>query len=312
MKIAFVFPGQGSQYVGMGRELYENYPEARDIFQTADNSLGIELSDLCFNGPEEELIKTANTQPAILTASIAALAVVNSRGIKAQVAAGHSLGEYSALVAAGALQFADAVKVVQMRGRFMQEAAPLGTAGMAAVLGLDGEAVDRVCREASRYGVVEPANFNSPGQVVIAGALEALEKAMEMAKAAGAKRVVKLPVSGPFHSSLMAPAAERLAAELAKVTLSDPLIPVVVNVSAQVVSDRQEVYSSLIKQVSSSVRWEESVEKMVALGVTHFIEVGPGKVLAGLIKKIAREAEILNIEDCASLEKALDKLREVS
>lgn len=312
MKLAAIFPGQGSQYIGMGKDLYTNYRLAREVFQEADEVLGFPLSKLIFEGPEEELNKTVNTQPAILTTSIACWRVLaQEEGFIPAAAAGHSLGEFSALVAVGALSFADAVALVRKRGQLMQEAAPLGTAGMAVILGLENEKVVEVCREASSVGIVEPANFNCPGQVVISGLNPALEKAMELAKAAGAKRALPLAVSGPFHSSLMKPAGEGLALELAKITIKDPRVPVMANVTAEYIREKAVIQESLVKQVSSSVRWEESVRAMAASGITSFVEIGPGKVLSGLVKKITKEVLILNVEDKASLEKTLANLKEV-
>ncbi|MDD2554280.1 MAG: ACP S-malonyltransferase [Desulfotomaculaceae bacterium] len=313
MKIAYVFPGQASQYAGMGKEFYQEYPEAAAIYQKADEALGFSLSRLCFEGPQEELNLTANTQPAVLTTSAACLAVLsNIGGLVPGAVAGHSLGEYTALVAAGSLVFEDAVRLVRKRGQYMQEAVPVGAGGMAAILGLSTELVAEACLQASAAGVVEAVNLNCPGQVVIAGDTAGLEAAGPLLKAAGARRVAPLPVSAPFHSSLMIPAGKRLAADLEQVTVADPQIPVVANVSADLVCTGQEVKDSLIKQVYSPVRWEECVLKMISLGVDTFIEVGPGKVLSGLIKKISRDVTILNVEDRASLEKILALTREVS
>lgn len=313
MKIAFVFPGQGSQYVGMGKELCAKYPEAAAVYEQADASLGFSLSRLCFEGPREELDHTAITQPAVLTTSIACLAALQKAGVPAPAAvAGHSLGEYSALVAAGSLSFSDAVRLVRKRGQFMQEAVPLGVGGMAAVMGLIGKEVAAVCQTAGGTGVVEAANLNCPGQVVIAGTNEGLNAAEPLLKEAGARRVIPLAVSAPFHSSLMLPAGERLAAELEQVTLSEPLLPVVANVSADYVSTAPEIKASLIKQVSSPVRWEECIMRLVDDGIKTFIEVGPGKVLSGLNKKICRDVLQFNVEDLASLEKVLALTKEVS
>ncbi len=313
MSIAYVFPGQGSQYEGMGLDFFLSFAEAAQIFQRANEALGFSLTDLCFEGPEEELNKTANTQPAVLTASIACLEVFRQAGAPAPFAlAGHSLGEYTALVAAGSLSFEDAVRLVRKRGQYMQEAVPLGTGGMAAVMGLSGAEVVEVCRRASAEGVVEAVNLNCPGQVVVAGDSAGLKAAQVLAKEAGAKRFVPLPVSAPFHSSLMVPAGEKLAGDLAKIVINDPEVKVVANVSADYVRTASEVREALIKQVYSPVRWEESIRRLISDGVNTFIEIGPGKVLSGLIKKISREVKVYNIEDQASLEKVLALQGEVS
>ena len=301
----FVFPGQGSQYVGMGRDFYENDDRAREIFQLAGEVLGIELSKLCFEGPAEELQKTEFAQPAILTVSVACLEMLRQSGLRPVAAAGHSLGEYAALVAAGSLAFADAVRLVRQRGRYMQEAVPLGRGGMVAVLGLSGPEVVAVCRQAGPAGIVEAANLNCPGQVVIAGELGALKHAAGLAREAGARRCLDLPVSAPFHSSLMQPAGFKLAKELAGVPVADPQIKFVANVSADYVYSAAAVRNNLIAQVSSPVRWEESVRRLLTDGLTTFIEVGPGKVLTGLIKKIDKNAVTCNVEDRASLEHVL-------
>lgn len=311
-KPAFVFPGQGSQAVGMGKELYDLYPAAQAVFKEADAALGFSITELCFGGPEEELRKTYNTQPAILTVSVACQRILAEKGLAPAIVAGHSLGEYSALVAAGALEFADAVRLVRKRGQFMQEAVPLGEGGMAAILGMDRDRIIEICNSVqAKTGPVQAVNFNCPGQVVIAGATKAVEEAAEAMKAAGAKRVVPLPVSAPFHSTLMKPAAERLAAELDKITVADAKIPVVVNVSGQIVTKGDSIKASLVEQAASPVLWEDCVARIINSGANIFIETGPGKVLTGFTKKIAKDAETLNVEDDASLQKTLDYFREV-
>ncbi|GIO06305.1 malonyl CoA-acyl carrier protein transacylase [Brevibacillus reuszeri] len=309
-KIAFVFPGQGSQFVGMGQALSEQSPAARQIFEEADAALGFSLSQLCFEGPEDELKLTANTQPAILTASIAVLAALKEKqpDFSPAFVAGHSLGEYSALVAAGALSFADAVKTVRSRGQFMEEAVPAGQGAMAAVLNMDRAALHAVCEEVTASGhPVQLANLNSPGQIVISGSAEGVKLAGEQAKAAGAKRVLPLNVSGPFHSSLMQPAADKLQAVLADVSVQDAAVQVIANVTARPVTEAATIVNSLIQQVSAPVLWEDSVQWMVEQGVTTFVEIGPGKVLAGLIKKIApADTTIISVQDMDSLNELLD------
>jgi len=312
-KIAFIFPGQGSQTVGMGKELYERFDAAKVVFDAADEALGFSITNMCFNGPEGELRKTFNTQPAILTVSIALYEVLKEYGIKPNIVAGHSLGEYSALVAAGALSFGDAVQLVRKRGQLMQEAVPLGAGSMAAILGLERQIVIDICQEAeAKFGAVQAVNFNCPGQIVIAGGKEAVERASEMLKAVGAKRAIMLPVSAPFHSTLMKPAAQQLAIELSKITVYNATIPVVANVNGQIITNALEIKESLVKQADHPVEWEECIAQIAKFGATAFVEVGPGKVLSALTKKITKEVDNLNVEDSISLEKTLDYFKEVN
>ncbi|MBF0644173.1 ACP S-malonyltransferase [Desulfuromonas acetoxidans] len=300
--LAFIFPGQGAQHAGMGKELSENFSVAREVFEEANDALGFDLAKMCYEGPEEDLKLTANTQPAILTMSVAALRVLQQESdLQADFVAGHSLGEYSALVASGGMTFADAVCTVRQRGTFMQQAVPVGEGAMAAVLGVDGETLEKICAEAAGDQIVSPANFNSPGQIVIAGHTAAVERAIELAKENGAKKAMPLPVSAPFHCALMKPAGEQLAGVLDAVTLSALAIPVVTNVEASANSDMARVKSLLVSQVSAPVRWDESVRYMVEQGVERFIEIGPGKVLCGLIKRIERRMPVANVENLASL-----------
>jgi [acyl-carrier-protein] S-malonyltransferase len=309
-KIAFVFPGQGSQAVGMAQDVAGRFPEIKALFDKADARLGYQLSNIIFNGPAETLTLTENAQPAILTASVAMLSLLEKEGLVPDYVAGHSLGEYSALVAAGALDFEDAVYAVRMRGLYMEEAVPAGTGAMAAVLGLDAARLAEVCDEVSRSGdLVQLANLNSPGQIAISGTKAGVEKASAAAKEAGAKRVIPLNVSGPFHSELMKPASEKLKAVLEDIAIADARVPVVANVTADLVTDRGMIKELLLRQIYSPVRWIESVEKLVALGVDTFVEVGPGKVLAGLIKKIERSARVLNVNDYESFEKTVADLK---
>ena len=314
MPLAYIFPGQGSQYAGMGRDLSERFPAARTVFEEADDALGFALSKLCFEGPEDELQLTENTQPAILTTSVAALRAMESEGFAApEYVAGHSLGEYSALVAANALTLTAAVRIVRLRGQYMQEAVPFGAGAMAAILGADLRAVESACEEARGGQVCSPANVNSPGQVVIAGDAAAVERAIEILKSRGAKRAIKLNVSAPFHCALMKPAEERLAADLEGVEFSNLGVPLVANVDAAPTRNGLEARAKLVRQVSSPVRWQESVERLAGeCGVETFVEVGPGKVLSGLVRKTASGARCLNVEDKLSLEATREALREVA
>jgi [acyl-carrier-protein] S-malonyltransferase len=292
----------------MGRELAESFGGAREVFEAADRALGFSLSKLCFEGPTEELQLTANTQPAILTVSAAAAAVLEEKGVRAEYVAGHSLGEYSALVAAGALRLSDAVQLVRKRGQYMQEAVPVGQGAMAALLGMEAAAVEEVCREAAQGEVISPANLNSPGQIVIAGSAPAVARAVELAKARGAKRAMMLNVSAPFHCALMRPAQERLSRDLDATEIIAPRVPLVNNVDARVVRSASEVREGLERQVTSPVRWEQSVRTLIAEGVNLFVEVGPGKVLAGLLRQIDRQAECLRAEDVATLNEVVARL----
>ncbi len=285
-KTAYIFPGQGSQYAGMGKEIFESSPAARAVFDEADRILGIPLSALCFDGPDESLRLTENTQPAILTVSVAVLRALQERGFAPDFVAGHSLGEYSALVCAGALSLKDAVGIVRKRGRYMQEAVPTGLGAMAAVVGLAAEKVAEGCAEASGTGVVSPANFNAPDQTVIAGEAEAVHRASEILRGKGAKRVLPLPVSAPFHCALMAPARERLAADLAALQFRDLSVPLICNVDAREVRVGADARECLIRQVCAPVRWVEGIRRLIELGTDRFVEIGPGRVLCGLVKKI--------------------------
>ena len=309
MKFAFVFPGQGSQSIGMGKDLADNYSAAKAIFVKANEALGFDLQKICFEGPVEELKRTAITQPAIFTVSMAAFAVLKEKGLSAEVMAGHSLGEYSALCAAGALDFSDAVRLVNKRGQFMQEAVPEGVGAMAAVLGLDPEKIVAICQTMVDKGLVVAANFNCPGQTVISGHKTAVDAVAIKLKEAGAKRVIPLEVSAPFHSPLMQPAADKLKAELDKIEVKDAVVPVISNVTAQPVQAAADIRRLLISQVTNSVEWEKSIQTIVKMGVTVFVEVGAGKVLKGLVGKCAPESVVYNVEDRNSIENLINLVK---
>jgi [acyl-carrier-protein] S-malonyltransferase len=307
-KVAFVFPGQASQYPGMGKELAAKYAAARAVFDEADKTLGFSISELCFEGSEEDLKLTANTQPAILTCSVAVIRVLAEKDLQPDFVAGHSLGEYSALVCAGSLKFADAARLVRKRGAYMQDAVPQGLGAMAAIMGLSHAVVADVCRRAADGEVCAPANLNSPDQTVISGHAGAVKRAVELASQAGAKRAVILPVSAPFHSALMAPTEEKLAQDLRGAEFSDLRVPLVTNVDADTISTGSEAREALIRQVSMPVRWEESVRLLIDEGVNTFVEVGPSRVLTGLLRQIERSVAALNVEDEKSLAVTAEKI----
>ena len=307
-KTAIVFPGQGAQYVGMGQAFAENFPVSKEVFESASQAMGYDMEALCFDSSDEELRKTENTQPSILTACIAIYKALEEKGVVADGFAGLSLGEYAALVAAGAMPFENAVKVVRKRGQYMQEEVPMGVGGMAAILGLENAKVIEACEKASSEGVVEPANFNCPAQLVIAGEVGAVEKAVEICKEMGAKKAVMLPVSAPFHTSMLKGAGDKLAKELESVEFLPLEKPVVGNVEADYIASENDIKDLLIRQVSNPVRWDESIQRMINDGYDTFIEVGPGKSLSKFIKRISKDVKILNVEDPTTLDKTLEKL----
>jgi [acyl-carrier-protein] S-malonyltransferase len=307
-KVAFMFPGQASQYPGMGKELAEKYPAARAVFDEADKALGFSISNMCFEGTEDELKLTANTQPAILTVSVAAFRVLEEKGIAPDYVAGHSLGEYSALVAVGSLKFVDAVKLVRKRGQYMQEAVAAGQGAMAAIMGLSPAVVQDACKRAAEGEVCSAANLNSPEQTVISGNASAVKRAVEIASQSGAKRAVILPVSAPFHSALMMPAQEKLEKDLQTIAFADLQVPLVTNVDADTIRTGEEARGALVRQVSMTVRWEESMRALLDEGVNTFVEVGPGRVLTGLMRQIERSVASLNVEDEKSLAGTLEKI----
>jgi [acyl-carrier-protein] S-malonyltransferase len=307
-KLAFLFPGQASQYCGMGRDLAANFPESKAVFDAADSALGFSITQTCFEGSEEALKLTENTQPAILTVSTAAYRALAGKGIVPDFVAGHSLGEYSALVAAGGVDFTDAVKLVRARGKYMQEAVPAGQGAMAAILGLSPTEVADICKKAAENAVVSPANLNSPEQTVISGSAAAVKRAVEIASQSGAKRAVILPVSAPFHCALMMPAQQRLETDLRATQFNALKIPLITNVGAQAITTGEEARDALIRQVTAPVRWLDSVREMIESGVTVFVEVGPGKVLTGLLRQIDRSVRVFNVEDSATLNSTMEKL----
>jgi len=309
-KTAFIFPGQGSQSVGMGKDLFDNFPASRAIFEEADKALGFSLSEMCFSGTTEDLALTANTQPAILTVSVAAFGAMETENFPMpDFVAGHSLGEYSALVAAGAINFSDAVRTVRNRGSYMQEAVPVGVGAMAAILGLPLETVENACAEAAEGQICSPANINSPAQIVIAGDVDAVDRACELLKSRGAKRAIKLNVSAPFHCALMLPAQVRLAKDLDQVDFRDLKIPIFENVSAEINEAGKRVGTALTEQASKPVRWAQTVENLILEGVDTFVEVGAGKILSGLVRQINRDVRLLNVENFDSLKNSFESLQ---
>lgn len=307
MKIAFVFSGQGAQHSGMGKELYDNFEVCREVFDKADNALGFKISELCF-GENDDLNKTEYTQPAILTMSTAAARLMAEKGVKADYVAGLSLGEYSALVESGVFDFEEAVRLVRKRGRFMTEAVPAGEGAMSAVLNLSAELIEEACREASDAGRVMIANYNCPGQIAVAGDKAAVEKAEALVLEKGARKAVRLNVSGPFHTSLLKPASDKLKAELENITVNDMRIPVLTNLTGDLVESKEDIKDILTKQVMNPVKWEQTINRLIELGVDTFVELGPGKTLSAFVKKISKEVKVFNVEDIKTLEKTMEGL----